>query len=389
MAEAAKAEGNELLKAGKFDEAVDAYSRAIDLDGSNHIYYSNRSAAYGKMQNWSLALADASKCVDLDPSWAKGYSRQVSAYIGLGDLDKAKKAAALCKEKGGNPPAVRPPAPRAASATSGGFTGPASMAELSTLAKVLIGLRMFMLVNFVLYTVPFTSSYGSYQRCLFCAFALYLIQLYCAHGAPQGNAAYAQKVMIDYRAQYAMVALLFAFVGQSSFFQLLPHIMSEIGHVADFLIRYQPHIAQRASPTLNGMVLPRLVAMPPAEWNGLSTSAKWSRYNARVLSLNAGFEVAIGISLIVQLLTPSRNFLLVFGYWHQMRIRYMVSAEIKSTFSALDQKISGLTASYPPVANGYQKARTYLASWVAIPTAEQAQQQSQGMQGMMSKCSIS
>jgi len=45
------------------------------VDGANHILYSNRSAAYSKQNNWKSALADAQKCVELGPTWGKGYFR--------------------------------------------------------------------------------------------------------------------------------------------------------------------------------------------------------------------------------------------------------------------------------------------------------------------------
>ena len=40
-----KGKGNELFKAGKYGEAVDAYTLALDADPKDHTVYSNRSAA--------------------------------------------------------------------------------------------------------------------------------------------------------------------------------------------------------------------------------------------------------------------------------------------------------------------------------------------------------
>lgn len=63
--------------------------QAIEVDPDNHIYYSNRSAAYMKADSISKALKDAEKCVSLAPQWAKGYSRLGAAQHGLGRLDAA------------------------------------------------------------------------------------------------------------------------------------------------------------------------------------------------------------------------------------------------------------------------------------------------------------
>ncbi len=41
-ADVLKNEGNELMKNGKFTEALETYSKAIQIDGTNPIYYCNR-----------------------------------------------------------------------------------------------------------------------------------------------------------------------------------------------------------------------------------------------------------------------------------------------------------------------------------------------------------
>ena len=59
------------------------------MDPDNHIYYSNRAAAYMTADSISKALRDAEKCVALAPTWAKGYSRLGAAQHGLKRLDAA------------------------------------------------------------------------------------------------------------------------------------------------------------------------------------------------------------------------------------------------------------------------------------------------------------
>jgi tetratricopeptide (TPR) repeat protein len=53
------------------------------LDPDNHVFYSNRSAAYMKSDSISKALKDAEKCVELAPEWSKGYSRLGAAQQAL------------------------------------------------------------------------------------------------------------------------------------------------------------------------------------------------------------------------------------------------------------------------------------------------------------------
>nr|CAD7393397.1 unnamed protein product [Timema cristinae]CAD7425319.1 unnamed protein product [Timema monikensis] len=89
---ALKDKGNSALQAGKFDEAIQNYTAAIALDGSNHVLYSNRSAAYAKAGKYTQALEDAEKTVQLKPDWGKGYSRKGSALAYLGRIEESISA---------------------------------------------------------------------------------------------------------------------------------------------------------------------------------------------------------------------------------------------------------------------------------------------------------
>ncbi|XP_068650142.1 hsp70-Hsp90 organizing protein 3-like [Aristolochia californica] len=89
MADEAKAKGNAAFSAGKFDDAVRFFSEAIDLAPTNHVLYSNRSAAYASLLKYSEALTDAQKTVQLNPDWSKGYSRLGAAHLGLGNYEEA------------------------------------------------------------------------------------------------------------------------------------------------------------------------------------------------------------------------------------------------------------------------------------------------------------
>lgn len=60
------------------------YSKAIGLDGANHVYFSNRSAAYLKHGDAHNALNDAESCINLRPDdFPKGYSRKGAALHAL------------------------------------------------------------------------------------------------------------------------------------------------------------------------------------------------------------------------------------------------------------------------------------------------------------------
>ena len=59
------------MRTEKFQEALDMYSKAIDLDGSNPVFYCNRAAAHSKMNAHHLAIEDCQRAIDMDPSYSK------------------------------------------------------------------------------------------------------------------------------------------------------------------------------------------------------------------------------------------------------------------------------------------------------------------------------
>jgi tetratricopeptide (TPR) repeat protein len=87
-----KDKGNKVLQSGQIDEAIDLYSEAINLDPTNHLFYSNRAACYVKQSNWKGALADAQKCVEIDPTFGKGYLRLGNALHALKRVEDAINA---------------------------------------------------------------------------------------------------------------------------------------------------------------------------------------------------------------------------------------------------------------------------------------------------------
>ena len=57
----AQAEGNAAFSAGRFEEAASKFGEAIAVDPSNHVLYSNRSAALASLHRYQEALEDAEK----------------------------------------------------------------------------------------------------------------------------------------------------------------------------------------------------------------------------------------------------------------------------------------------------------------------------------------
>lgn len=96
--------GNKLREGDDQQGAIDAYSKAIELDPNNINAYENRGRAYGKSGNYKQAVADFSRVIDLNPKSAIAYEMRGFTYDRiLGYKQKAiqdlKTAASLGSEK--------------------------------------------------------------------------------------------------------------------------------------------------------------------------------------------------------------------------------------------------------------------------------------------------
>ena len=56
-----------------FEQAIEYYTKAIEVNPSVAVYYGNRSIAHLKMESYGYALADASKALELDKMYLKVY----------------------------------------------------------------------------------------------------------------------------------------------------------------------------------------------------------------------------------------------------------------------------------------------------------------------------
>jgi small glutamine-rich tetratricopeptide repeat-containing protein alpha len=73
-AEALKTKGNALMGQKLYDSAIEQYTQAIEVD-ANPVYFSNRAAAWGALGEHEKAVEDATRAIELDPKFAKGFSR--------------------------------------------------------------------------------------------------------------------------------------------------------------------------------------------------------------------------------------------------------------------------------------------------------------------------
>lgn len=92
-----KQQGNVAFIDNDFKSAIELFTKAIELE-ENHIYYSNRCAAYLNDESLDKALADAEKCIELAPEWGKGYGRRGEVLFSMGKYPESLESYQKAKE---------------------------------------------------------------------------------------------------------------------------------------------------------------------------------------------------------------------------------------------------------------------------------------------------
>ncbi|XP_040893094.1 hsp70-Hsp90 organizing protein 1-like isoform X2 [Toxotes jaculatrix] len=85
-------QGIQMFGQGRFSQAVDVFTEAIHCDPKDHRFYGNRSHCYWCLEQYSSALTDAQRSIELAPDWPKGYFRKGCALMGLKRYSEAEKA---------------------------------------------------------------------------------------------------------------------------------------------------------------------------------------------------------------------------------------------------------------------------------------------------------
>lgn len=89
--------GNECYKAKKFDEAIEHYNKAIELDKTDMTFLNNKAAVYFEMADYDECIKQCNLAIDVGREnradfklIAKALSRMASAYHKKDDLEQAR-----------------------------------------------------------------------------------------------------------------------------------------------------------------------------------------------------------------------------------------------------------------------------------------------------------
>lgn len=89
IADEEREKGNEFFKQQKYPEAVKHYTESLRRNPKDPRTYSNRAACYTKLGAMPEGLKDAEKCIELDPTFSKGYTRKGAIQFFMKEYDKA------------------------------------------------------------------------------------------------------------------------------------------------------------------------------------------------------------------------------------------------------------------------------------------------------------
>ena len=88
--ETLKEKGNALFKQNKYNEAIEYYERAIKINNTIEVLYSNKGTCEKCLKNYRQAIKDYKKALEINPKNTKNLNRLASVYIIVGNLGEAK-----------------------------------------------------------------------------------------------------------------------------------------------------------------------------------------------------------------------------------------------------------------------------------------------------------
>jgi hypothetical protein len=432
MSAEAKALGDAAFAAKSWTEALSQYSQALEAcDGSDKDLlkkiYGNRSAVYSASKNFTAALSDGEKCVDLDGEWSKSHIRVGDALFGLRKFTEASNAynradrlepgkgydqkANLAINNRQQQEAYQQRQQQQRSSGNGGKQSPPIIPTEGLMNTIYTTCEKAMFFLFILYLLPLSwiPLIGSmfphysymYKLLLLCSLIISGLHVYCTVGRPQFNAQYLQSIM--------------SIQGVHAFFLSIVLLPSRPYMLAAAAILFN-HVVIRAN-ALVASVRPYmsnvLASLPPqfATYKPqleqintmLSTPGGIQQFKTAFMNVSCTAEVMQGVLLVVELLLPTRNFMFLFLWWQYLMMRYIVDTTtgtgcVKTAFITLDKQISSLTThSMCPsiIGKGYGYVKNYMIQQVeSAQNAGQANAAGGGgfvdsIKSKLSSCSIS
>jgi DnaJ family protein C protein 7 len=105
-----KSEGNAAFKSGRYQEAIDTYTQALQVDpsnkGTNSKILQNRALCHSRQKSWKQAIADCEKALELDPSYTKARKTRAKALGENGNWEEAVRDLKAIQEENPSEPGI-------------------------------------------------------------------------------------------------------------------------------------------------------------------------------------------------------------------------------------------------------------------------------------------
>ena len=80
-------------------QAIEHYTRAIELNPNNAVFYSNRAITHTKLENFGSAIMDATTALEIDPKFIKVNDDALYGHLASGTEQHAARSAAYLRPK--------------------------------------------------------------------------------------------------------------------------------------------------------------------------------------------------------------------------------------------------------------------------------------------------
>lgn len=317
------------------DERWKAYVRNIELPGTD------AAAAMLKVKaKWYKREIDSTFEVD----WVTSQSKPAPRSEPSPQPSAAPRSTA-------NQPSARP---ATGGWGSGSRPGGSSTAGMSSIQSKIIPLHLLMVVLALFHVVPVLPISSCSLRCYWwfmrVAVCTQGYMVYSKFGAPpvwpfnwQALQRWLSQAMVSTDFFYAITCFAFMSSRSSMTLAMIPTLLSAIRSVLAV-----------ASHQFAGS----------AWWQqtGAKAQAWASSREAFLTQISTWSELALGLLLVVMLITPNRNFLLLFFYWNMLKMRYVTpesAANHRMAWAVVDRR----TAPYREKLPLLEKAVEYIRAW--------------------------
>jgi len=89
--------GNQAYKNALYAEALQHYTRSIEISPATPSYYGNRAACFWMLKRYAQCRDDSLKATQLDPTYYKGFARAGRTFLHLGQLREAREQLSRAK----------------------------------------------------------------------------------------------------------------------------------------------------------------------------------------------------------------------------------------------------------------------------------------------------